>query len=84
MGGSITKRAKQMIKEPYIYLHARNNQRFRYDIKAQTFETCYPAKRTLISAVCCKQWQEWFVINPFVEYDLVESLKIELLTKLDY
>ena len=70
----------------YIYLHARNNQRFRYNVTLGLFETCYPAKRTLINAICCKQWQEWQTIAAYYppNNQLIESLKLELLVKQGY
>ncbi len=73
-----------MKQEPYIYLYARNNQRFRYNAALQVFETCYPAKRTFINAICCKQWASWQAIDPYLPYALIESLKLELLTKQGY
>lgn len=68
----------------YIYLHARNNQRFRYNVTLGLFETCYPAKRTFINAICCKQWSSWQAIDVYLSYALVEALKVELLTKQGY
>ena len=68
----------------YIYLHAINNQRFRYNVTLGLFETCYPAKRTLINAICCKQWSSWQAIDVYLSYALVEALKVELLTKQGY
>ena len=68
----------------FIYLHARNNQRFRYNVTLGLFETCYPAKRTLINAICCKQWGQWQAIDSLLSYALVEALKLELLTKQGY
>ena len=73
-----------MRQDQFIYLYARNNQRFRYNLALQTFETCYPAKRTFINAICCKQWGQWQAIDVYLSYALIESLKGELLTKLDY
>lgn len=78
-----------MKQEPYtdnlfIYLYARNNQRFRYNLALQTFETCKPAKRTFINAICCKQWSNWQDIDVYLSYGLIESLKLELLAKQGY
>jgi len=89
LGGSTIKRAKQMKQEPFInnsfiYLYARNKQRYRYNLALQTFETCYPTKRTFINAICCKQWGQWQVIDYYLDYQMIEALKVELLTKLDY
>lgn len=68
----------------YIYLHARNNQRFRYNVTLGLFETCYPAKRTIINAICCKQWGQWQAIDYYLSYTLIESLKLELVTELGF
>ncbi len=75
-----------MSKDQFIYLYARNNQRFRYNIALQTFETCYPAKRTFINAICCKQWGQWQAIATYYppNNQLIESLKLELVTKLGF
>lgn len=73
-----------MIKEPYIYLYARDCQRYRYNLALQTFETCYPAKRTLINAICCKQWSNWQAIDVYLSYALIELLKLELVSKLGF
>ena len=73
-----------MSKDQFIYLYARNNQRFRYDIKAQAFSTCYLAKRTFINAICCKHWGRWQAIDVYLSYALVEALKVELLIKQGY
>ncbi len=68
----------------HIYLYARNNQRFRYNVTLGLFETCYPAKRTFINAICCKQWSSWQAIDVYLSYALIESLKLELLAKQGY
>ena len=68
----------------YIYLYARNNQRFRYNVTLGLFETCYPAKRTLINAICCKQWSSWQALDVYLSYALIESIKLELLVKQGY
>ena len=68
----------------YIYLHARNNQRFRYNVTLGLFETCTPAKRTIINAICCKQWGNWQVMDVYLSYALIDSLKLELLVKQGY
>ena len=73
-----------MSKDQFIYLYARNNQRFRYDIKAQAFSTCYPAKRTLINAICCKHWGRWQAIDVYLDYQMIDALKGELLAKKGY
>lgn len=70
-----------MIKDQFIYLYARNNQRFGYDIKAQAFSTCYPAKRTLINAICCGQWQEWQTIDVYLYPANIAGLRGELLAR---
>lgn len=68
----------------FIYLHARNKQRFRYNVTLGLFETCYPARRTLINAICCKQWGQWQAIDSHLAYALVQALKLELLAKQGY
>lgn len=73
-----------MRQDQFIYLYARNNQRFRYNVAMQTFETCKPAKRSLINAICCKQWGQWQAIDVYLSYALIESLKLELVSKLGF
>jgi len=73
-----------MSKDQFIYLYARDCQRYRYNIASNLFETCYPAKRTLINMICCKQWGQWQALDSHLSYTLTESLKIELLTKQGY
>ena len=69
-----------MSKDQFIYLYARNNQRFRYDIKAQAFSTCKPAKRSFINSICHKQWGQWQVIDSYLYTSLIARLKEELLS----
>lgn len=77
-------RQDQFINNSFIYLYARDCQRFRYNLALQTFETCYPAKRTFINAICCKQWSSWQAIDVYLSYAIVEALKVELLIKQGY
>lgn len=73
-----------MRQDQFIYLYARNNQRFRYNLALQTFETCYPVRRTFINAICCKQWGQWQPIDVYLYYALIDSLKVELISKLGF
>ena len=67
----------------HIYLYARNNKRYRYNISTQAFEYSEPASRTMINFICSKQWGQWQVINSYLSYALIESLKLELLARAD-
>ena len=70
-----------MKQEPCVCLFARENRGFRCGVAFCVFETCRPAKRTIINKICCKQWGQWQAINPFSKYNLVETLKRELLAR---
>lgn len=68
------------MSDEYVYLHARNKQRFRYNVSMRVFETCYPAKRTLINLICCNQWGNWQAIDYYLYPSLIARLKEELLS----
>jgi len=72
-----------MNKEPFIYLHARSNKRYRYNISSQLFEYSEPAKRTLINSICCKQWTTFKPLEPYLNYQLIIALQCEMLARYD-
>jgi hypothetical protein len=68
-----------MKDDQFVYLHARENKRYRYNLSNMTFETCIPLDKTIYTGILTSAWDNW---RECEDIDTIEALKSELIAKI--